>query len=494
MPTTLRPRARRRTDGRSRPTCSRLQAPSAANSTSGRSPSVDTERVDLLVAVPLLAWAASGLAAVALVPRNNTARAMCAAGVLLPASWLLEGAAADLTTPSASASLIRVLAEATFLGGLASAVWVLTTFPAGVFLRPWHRTVVRVLVALAVLGPLAHLLGSPTLDVGGEGSTAVRNVVALDGLAPLGALGAGVIASEQAWLLLGFGMLGQRWWRGGPALRRDLRWPLLSLLLLASLLGVLVLTSLTGTEPPYAVFDKVFLVALALFPVTLLVGVARRTRQLDQELAASRTRLVEAEDRARRAVERDLHDGVQQQLVAILSLTELAARQASRDPDQATRTLEDVRRQTRAAIADLRELVHGIRPPVLEDSGVAAAIESRLAALPAEVSLDVEAGRDRRWAPEAEAAAYFVTCEAVTNALKHAPGSRVHVALTCLDGALQVVITDDGPGLGSTARPGGGLEGLRDRVESLGGEFDVLGPPGRGTTVRASFPQRVAAG
>ena len=83
-------------------------------------------------------------------------------------------------------------------------MWVLTTFPAGVFLRRWHRTVVRALGALAVLGPLAHLLGSPSLDVGGEGSTAVRNVLALDGLATLGSLGAGVIASEQAWLLLLF--------------------------------------------------------------------------------------------------------------------------------------------------------------------------------------------------------------------------------------------------------------------------------------------------
>lgn len=468
-----------------------MQGPSGANSTAARASPVDTERVDLLVAVPLLAWAASGLAAVTLVPRNPTARAMCAAGVLLPTSWLLELTATELTTASVGAALVHVTADSTFLGGLAAAVWVLTTFPAGTFLRPWHRGVALLMVGLAVVGPLAQLLGSPSVRAGGEGATAVRNVVALDGLAALGSIGNAVVASEQAWLLLGFGMLGQRWLRGGPALRRDLRWPVLSLMLLAFLLVVLLVSSVSGLEPPYALFDRVFLVALALFPVTLLVGVAHRTRNMEQELAASRTRLVEAEDRARREVERDLHDGVQQQLVAILSLTELAARQTTRDPHEASRTLEDVRRQAQVAIADLRELVHGIRPPVLEDSGVAAALESRLASLPVEVSLQVEAGHDLRWPPETEAAAYFVVCEAVTNALKHAPGSRVHVALSSVEGSLRVAVADDGPGLRGADSQGRGLEGLRDRVESLGGVFEVQGTSGRGTVVRASFPQPV---
>jgi signal transduction histidine kinase len=447
--------------------------------------------VDLFVGVPLLAWAASGLAAVALVPRNPTARALCAAGTLLPVSWFLENAAADLTGPSAIASLARAAAEATFLGGLAAAVWVLATYPAGTFQRVWHRSVALLMAGLALLGPLAQLLGSSSLRVGGEPSTEVRNVMVADVLGPLGVLGNLVIMSEPAWLLLGFAMLAQRWLRSGPDQRRDLRWPLLSLLLLAVLLVVLVVSSMAGLEPPYAVFDRIFLVALALFPVTLLVGVAHRTRTMEQELAASRTRLVEAEDRARREVERDLHDGVQQQLVAILSLTELAARQVSRDPLVASRTLEDVRRQTHAAIADLRELVHGIRPPVLEDSGVAAAIESRLSSLPDEVTLDVEAGRDLRWPPETEAAAYFVICEAVTNALKHAPGSRVHVSVCCHEGSLRVTVTDDGPGLRSADLLGRGLEGLRDRVESLGGVFEVVGASGPGTTVRATFPQPV---
>ena len=440
-----------------------------------------------MIALPLLAWMSSGLAAVALAPRNRAAQALCVAGTLLPGSWLVQSAAGELRGGAASAALLQVGADVLFLGGLAAVVAVLATFPRGEFSRRWHRRTVQVMAGLAMVGPLAQLVGSPILRIGLDTDTEIANAFAADALAPLGAVGGAVVASEQVWLLVGVAILALRWWRGPVQQRPELRSPLLSLMLLAALLVVLAVSSVTGAALAFAVFDPLFLIALALFPVVLLLGISRRTRGLDAELAASRTRIIEAEDRARRQVERDLHDGVQQQLVAILSLTGLAAQQVRRDAAAAELTLGEVRGQVRTAIRDLRELVHGIRPPVLEDSGVAAAVESRLARLPAEVSLDVEQVRHRRWPPETEAAAYFVVCEAVTNALKHAPGSAVRIALRGDETSLTVEVDDTGPGIHAGARHGRGLAGLRDRVESLGGTFSVTGEPRHGTAVRAHF-------
>lgn len=347
---------------------------------------------------------------------------------------------------------------------------------------------VLVLAALGVLGPLAQLLGSERLRIGLDEATEAPNVLALQGWVAVGAVGDLVVASEQVWLLVGVAILAARWWRARGAERRELGWPLGSLLLLAVMLALLVMSSLTEAEVAFAVFDPVFLVALALFPVTLLIGISRRTRTLEHELTASRTRLVTAEDQARRRIERDLHDGVQQQLVALLSLTELASRQVHRDPAQAEQTLVDMRTQVRGAIQDLRELVSGIRPPVLEDSGMAAALDSRMDALPAQMAMDTGSVRHLRWSPETEAAAYFVACEAVTNALKHPPGAPVRVLLVGDPEHLLVEVDDRGPGIGTGPHEGRGLAGLRDRVDSLGGAFSVESSPAGGTVVRARFP------
>jgi signal transduction histidine kinase len=171
----------------------------------------------------------------------------------------------------------------------------------------------------------------------------------------------------------------------------------------------------------------------------------------------------------------------------LLSLTELAARQARSASPQLSETLTDVREQITGAIEELRELVYGIRPPVLEDSGVAAALESRMRRLPIEVSLDFTGADSIRWPSQTEAAAYFVACEAVTNALKHAPGAAVRVRLSAEHGQLHVEVEDQGPGIRPGQELGGGLIGLRDRVDSSGGRFTVEPGPGGGTLVRAVF-------
>ena len=203
------------------------------------------------------------------------------------------------------------------------------------------------------------------------------------------------------------------------------------------------------------------------------------------ELQASRARLVEATDTERRRIERDLHDGTQQRLVSIaMSLGLLEAKL----PEQAS-GVQPLVRETRQALAsaleELRELTHGINPPLLTERGLAAALDElcRRAALPAHLTVTI----DRRLPDQVESAAYFMASEALTNASKHAHAHGVSMAASYEDQCLTVEVVDDGVG-GATTANGSGLRGLADRVEALGGRFRVSSPVGRGTTLRAEIP------
>lgn len=224
----------------------------------------------------------------------------------------------------------------------------------------------------------------------------------------------------------------------------------------------------------------------------LAMGNARLASELRarlDELAASRARMVEAEEIARRRLERDIHDGVQQQIVALSARIGLARSQLERDPALARDTLEELQEETAQALSDLRELVRGIHPSVLGDSGVVEAIEARAARLPLAVAIDCDpALHGTRFPPAVEGAVYFVVSEAFANALKHADAGQLTVRLWRQEDALLVEIADDGRGFEVTPPPGSGLAGLADRTEALGGRFAVSSHPGAGTTVWASFP------
>lgn len=203
------------------------------------------------------------------------------------------------------------------------------------------------------------------------------------------------------------------------------------------------------------------------------------------ELQASRARLVEATDAERRRIERDLHDGTQQRLVSIamsLGLLEskLPAKEAAARP-----LVREAREALALALEELRELTHGINPPLLAERGLPAALEQlcRRAALPTRLAVSL----DRRLPDQIESAAYFVVSEALTNAAKHSHGREVRVRATDEGGRLTVEVADDGIGGAGTAG-GSGLRGLGDRIEALGGVFTVSSPPGRGTTLRAEIP------
>jgi PAS domain S-box-containing protein len=193
-----------------------------------------------------------------------------------------------------------------------------------------------------------------------------------------------------------------------------------------------------------------------------------------KELRASQARIIEAADAARRKIERDLHDGAQQHLVALALEVRLARARAERDPHSAVAFLEH-----------LRELAHGIHPAVLTERGLSAAVQALAGR--ASVPVEVIATPAERLAPPIEAAAYFVVAEALTNVAKYAQASEATVSATVGPRGLVVEVCDDGVG-GASAETGSGLRGLEDRVGALDGTLTVVSPEGEGTRLRAVIP------
>jgi signal transduction histidine kinase len=204
------------------------------------------------------------------------------------------------------------------------------------------------------------------------------------------------------------------------------------------------------------------------------------------ELQASRARLVETADTARRRIERDLHDGAQQQLVA-LKISLGLARQLVTGPPDAADLLAQTEHQAAGALEDLRELARGIYPPLLADLGLPAALQAqaRKAALP----VTIEAEGIGRYPQQIEAAVYFCVLEALQNTAKYAQASAVHVTL-CHDGSrLVFTVSDDGTGFDLASTPmGTGLQGIADRLGALGGTIDLTSTPGHGTRVTGRVP------
>jgi signal transduction histidine kinase len=203
------------------------------------------------------------------------------------------------------------------------------------------------------------------------------------------------------------------------------------------------------------------------------------------ELQASRARLVEATEVERRRIERDLHDGTQQRLVSIAMTLGLAESKLAADRPAVGPVLREAQDALALTLEELRELSQGIRPAILVERGLAAALDdlSRRAALP----VRLEASIAGRLPEQVEAAAYFVASEALTNAAKHSHANEVRLAAVCDGSTLVLEVSDDGIG-GAGGGEGSGLRGLADRVEAIGGRLTISSPPGRGTNVRAEIP------
>jgi signal transduction histidine kinase len=219
-----------------------------------------------------------------------------------------------------------------------------------------------------------------------------------------------------------------------------------------------------------------------------LVSYAIENAETREELAASRARLVEAADEARRRIERDLHDGAQQRLVAAaLELTILDQR-LQRDPAGARAVLARAREQLDCGLGELRDLARGIHPAVLTDRGLEAALDALVQRAP--VPVDLRAMVPARLDAAIEAAAYFLVSEAVTNVAKYARAETVTVDVASTGGTLVVTIADDGVG-GADPNRGSGLRGLADRVHAVGGRLEISSPPGKGTRLCAHLPTNV---
>jgi signal transduction histidine kinase len=233
-------------------------------------------------------------------------------------------------------------------------------------------------------------------------------------------------------------------------------------------------------------------VGLALHNVELDSALQESLEELKrqaEELRASRARVVAAGDAERRRIERDLHDGAQQHLVALAVTVRLARQLADRDPDQAKNVLDQLGNDVQETVQEVRNLAHGIYPPVLMDQGLPAALEAAAARAPIATSVDArDVGRRSQ---ELEAAVYFCCMEALQNAGKHAgDGAHVTISLREAEGKLLFEVADDGPGfdLGSGAAKGHGFVNMSDRIGAIGGMLSVDSAPGRGTRISGSVP------
>jgi signal transduction histidine kinase len=240
-------------------------------------------------------------------------------------------------------------------------------------------------------------------------------------------------------------------------------------------------------EPVSAAEDK--LLAHLASQAGLVLRNVRLTAELQatiDDLRASRRRLVRAQDTERQRIERNLHDGAQQQLVALMiQLTVLD--DAADDPAEVRQLTGELRDVLHAALDDLRALARGIYPPLLAEQGLGAAVRAQAARAPLPVL--VEADGIGRYRPDAEATAYFCILEALQNVAKYARASSAKVTLSCPDGHLEFTVTDDGDGF-DTAKPtpGTGLQGMADRLAGAGGTLCIRSAPGLGTTISGRMP------
>jgi signal transduction histidine kinase len=216
-------------------------------------------------------------------------------------------------------------------------------------------------------------------------------------------------------------------------------------------------------------------------------GLLLRNARLIEELRASRQRLVRAQDEERRRLERNIHDGAQQQLVGLAVNLKLARTLSTKDPQKAGEILDRLQGEAQEALDDLRDLARGIYPPLLADKGLAAALESQ--ARKAIVPVILEPDGVGRYTQEVEAAAYFCVLEALQNVAKYAEAGSVTVRLSQENGNLVFTVTDDGRGFDPQTTPSGsGLQNMADRLEALGGTVEIRSAPGEGTTVTGRVP------
>jgi signal transduction histidine kinase len=261
------------------------------------------------------------------------------------------------------------------------------------------------------------------------------------------------------------------------------------------LLGLLVMERANDDEGFAEEDERVLVelarqVGLALHNVELDSALQESLANLEQanaDLQASRARIVATGDAERRKIERNLHDGAQQHLVALAVNLRLAKDIVAEDPEGAVEMLDALAEAVKETIQELRDLAHGIYPPLLMDSGIPEAL--RAAANRSPLSVSVEADGVGRHPSEVEAAVYFCCLEALQNAAKHAPEASVQIVVREEDGTLRFSVSDDGPGFDiAAATAGHGYVNMSDRLGAIGGTVDWRSAPGEGATISGELP------
>jgi signal transduction histidine kinase len=246
------------------------------------------------------------------------------------------------------------------------------------------------------------------------------------------------------------------------------------------LLGAITVT-MPASEPITAAAEQL------IGDLAAQAGLVLRNVRLIEELRESRRRIVAAQDERAKKLERDIHDGAQQQLVALSVKLGLAERLVRADAEKAAEMLAEAKAETGEALENLRDLARGIYPPLLADEGLAAALDAQARKAPLPVR--VEADGVGRYPEEMEAAVYFSCLEALQNVAKYAEASAATIGLAHANGHLFFEVTDDGRGFDpDAAERGSGLQGIADRLAALGGELTLRSSPGNGTTVAGRLP------
>ncbi len=433
-------------------------------------------------------WIATGLVAWWRVPDNRTGPLLTALGFVEISGLLYWDAALPFTLAALTSAFLFAIGVHLFLA-----------FPSGRLETRSERAVVAFAYgATVILAPAAAMFREtrPGCLACPANLLFVTEIPALaDAIDVIGTV---LIVGL---LVVTIAMVIQRW-RHADADSRLALDPVIAVSCLAtSLLLVSIVAEALSLDGVVAATNQVGGTLFAAIPIAFLAGLLRvrlhRAREADLEVEslqaqlqaqlvevrASRTRIVEAGDAERRRLERDLHDGAQQRLLGVrLALRTARMRLADGSTDSVDGGLAAADAEVMDALAELRDLAHGIQPAVLTEEGIGPALAALARRTPVPVQLEVSAGR---LPPAVETTAYFVAAESLANIVKHAGASRACVSVDVDDGAVLVAVEDDGCG-GADAE-GAGLRGLRDRVEAVDGRFFVESSPGGGTRVSATI-------
>jgi signal transduction histidine kinase len=442
-------------------------------------------------------FAGTGLYAWYRRPGNRTGALMTAVGF----TWFFQALEASNNTAVFTIGTFGVTLPFAIL------IQLLITFPSGRLESRIQKVLIAVAYFVTTVMQAAWILFADPTREGCDGCP--ENLIKIDGHEALaeaintaqGLIAIPLIATTVAVVYL-------RWRRSRPGERRVLT-PVLASggFAFLFLLAQLVLGQSGNSEQAEKVAFIAAVAAFACLPFAFLVGLLRsrigrdeeirsaltaENEQLNaelrakvEELRASRARIVEAGYEERRKVERDLHDGAQQRLMALTMNLRLARGKLETDPAATAELLDEAMVELDEATSELRELARGIHPAVLTDRGLEAALDGLAGRSPVPVEIVETPGG--RLAGPVESATYFVVAEALTNVARYAQAESAEVRVARGDGIVVVEVCDDGVG-GADPAAGTGLRGLEDRVAALDGELVVLSPRGEGTTVRARIP------